>query len=426
MTEPAPSPLQPLSEDWERALCVVAHPDDLEFGAAAAVARWTGQGKQVVYCMVTSGEAGIDGLQPDESRAVREAEQVESARIVGVDEVDFLGLRDGVLEYGVALRRAIAEEVRLHRPDIVVTNNFRDSWGGRNLNQADHIATGKATLDAVRDAGNRWIFPEQVADGLEPWGGVREVWCAGSPDATHAVDITETFDTGVAVAEGAPGLHRGSGLGRLRPGRVPRGHVPRGRPASRHRARDRVRGVPDGLGLLSRRSHRLVVKRATGPSASTPRASRAGTPPSRPSRRRGRLRRSRLADHRFVASRRHRRGLGGLLPTSARAVYRGFEHSVYVAARRPARRGRRLLHRLVASTEAAGIWTIQSGSSPRTPPASRCTTPAASATSASVAGRPDAVRPCAGRWRDVVLVERRSEVVGVQPSAGRDALRPLH
>jgi LmbE family N-acetylglucosaminyl deacetylase len=198
MTDQAPPPLQPLSEDWQRALCVVAHPDDLEFGSSAAVARWTDQGKQVVYCMLTSGEAGIDGLDPEECRVVREAEQVESARIVGVDEVDFLGLRDGILEYGVPLRRAIAEEVRLHRPEVVITNNFRDSWGGRNLNQADHIATGKATLDAVRDAGNRWVFHEQLQDGLEPWGGVREVWAAGSPLSTHGVEITDTFDVGVA------------------------------------------------------------------------------------------------------------------------------------------------------------------------------------------------------------------------------------
>jgi LmbE family N-acetylglucosaminyl deacetylase len=148
--------------------------------------------------MLTSGEAGIDGLDPEECRVVREAEQVESARIVGVDEVDFLGLRDGILEYGVPLRRAIAEEVRLHRPEVVITNNFRDSWGGRNLNQADHIATGKATLDAVRDAGNRWVFHEQLQDGLEPWGGVREVWAAGSPLSTHGVEITDTFDVGVA------------------------------------------------------------------------------------------------------------------------------------------------------------------------------------------------------------------------------------
>ncbi|NUR06431.1 MAG: PIG-L family deacetylase [Nocardioidaceae bacterium] len=197
MTEQPPPPLQPLREDWERALCVVAHPDDMEFGAAAAVARWTGQGKKVVYCMVTSGEAGIDGMSPEQSREVREAEEVASARIVGVDEVDFLRLPDGVLEYGVALRRAIAEEIRLHRPDIVVTNNFHDSWGGGMLNQPDHVATGKATVDAVRDAGNRWIFNEQLVDGVEPWGGVKQVWAPGSPQATHGVDITDTFDKGV-------------------------------------------------------------------------------------------------------------------------------------------------------------------------------------------------------------------------------------
>ncbi len=194
---PTPPPLEPLREDWHRALAVVAHPDDMEFGAAAAVARWTRQGKQVVYCMVTSGEAGIDGMHPDECRTVREAEQVDSARIVGVDAVDFLGLPDGILEYGVPLRRAIAASVREHRPEIVITGNFRDTWGGRNLNQADHIAVGRATLDAVRDAGNRWVFPEQLRDGVEPWGGVQQVWAFGSPGAGHAVDTTDTFSLGV-------------------------------------------------------------------------------------------------------------------------------------------------------------------------------------------------------------------------------------
>jgi LmbE family N-acetylglucosaminyl deacetylase len=207
----APAPLEPLTEDWERALCVVAHPDDMEFGAAAAVARWTGQGKQVVYCMVTSGEAGIDGLHPDQAGPMREDEQLAACEAVGVGTCDFLRLPDGVLEYGVPLRRSIAEVVRRHRPDIVVTGNFRDTWGGRNLNQADHIAVGRAVLDAVRDAGNRWVFPEQLVDGLEPWGGVREVWAFGSPDAQHGVDTTATFDAGVASLE----AHRGyiDGLG---------------------------------------------------------------------------------------------------------------------------------------------------------------------------------------------------------------------
>lgn len=192
-----PPALKPIDESWERALAVVAHPDDMEFGAAAAVARWTAQGKTVVYCMVTSGEAGIDSMEPAQCREVREREQIESARIVGVDVVDFLGLPDGVLEYGVGLRRAICLAVRRHRPEIVITNNFHDTWGGRSLNQADHIATGKATLDAVRDAGNRWVFHDQLTGGLEPWGGVRQVWASGSPAGEHAADTTATFDLGV-------------------------------------------------------------------------------------------------------------------------------------------------------------------------------------------------------------------------------------
>lgn len=202
MSDTAPSArLAHLAEDWQTALCVVAHPDDMEFGGAGAVARWTRQGKRVVYCMVTSGEAGIDGMHPGETGRVRETEQLEAARIVGVDQVEFLHQPDGVLEYGVPLRRLIAGVVRRHQPEIVITNNFRETWGGSTLNQADHIVTGRAVLDAVRDAGNRWVFHEQLTGGLDPWDGVREVWAAGSPRSAHAADITETFAAGVASLE---------------------------------------------------------------------------------------------------------------------------------------------------------------------------------------------------------------------------------
>jgi LmbE family N-acetylglucosaminyl deacetylase len=190
--------LTPLDETWQQALAVVAHPDDLEFGTAAAIARWTGQGKHVGYVMVTSGEAGIDSLAPEECRKVREAEQVESARIVGVDTVEFLGFPDGIIEYGLPLRAAIAAAVRRHQPEIVITGNFHEGWGGRHLNQADHVAVGRAVLDGVRDAANRWIFADQVEDGLEPWRGVREIWAAGSPQARHGVDTTDSFRLGVA------------------------------------------------------------------------------------------------------------------------------------------------------------------------------------------------------------------------------------
>ena len=189
-----PGPLQPLDEDWERALVV-------GFGAAAAIAPWTDQGKTVVYCMVTSGEAGIDVLDPERCRLVREAEQVESARIVGVDIVEFLGLPDGVVEYGVPLRAAIAQQVRRHRPDIVITGNHHPTWGGTTPNQPDHIAVGRAVIDAVQDAGNRWIHRDQLGHGLESWGDTTQVWVAGSPVAGHAVDTTDTFDRGVASLE---------------------------------------------------------------------------------------------------------------------------------------------------------------------------------------------------------------------------------
>jgi LmbE family N-acetylglucosaminyl deacetylase len=208
----APSPLTPLPEDWQRGLAIVAHPDDLEFGAAAAIARWTQQGKEIIYSLVTSGEAGIDGMRPDETRPLREREQRDSAAVVGVSEVEFLGLPDGVLEYGVPLRRAAARVIRRHRPEIVITNNFRDTWDGDAiLNQSDHIATGRAVLDAVRDAGNRWVFAEQLDDGLEPWGGVRQVWAASSPDARHGVDVTGTFDRGVASLVAHEAYLRGLG-----------------------------------------------------------------------------------------------------------------------------------------------------------------------------------------------------------------------
>ncbi len=213
-----PPPLEPLTEDWQRGLAVVAHPDDLEFGAAAAIARWTSQGKHIVYTLATSGEAGIDGMSPQECAPLREQEQRNSAAVVGVDTVEFLGFADGVIEYGLPLRRAIARAVRQHRPEVVITTNFRDTWDGRSaLNQADHIATGRAVLDGVRDAGNRWVFTDLLDDGLQPWGDVRQVWVANSPEAGHGVDVTDTFDRGVASLQAHEQYLRGLGSGTFDP-----------------------------------------------------------------------------------------------------------------------------------------------------------------------------------------------------------------
>lgn len=198
MSESAPPQLEPVDEAWERALVVVPHPDDMEYGAAAAVARFTAAGKWVGYTLLTSGEAGIDALPPEEAGPLREAEQRAACALVGVDTVEFLGFPDGMLEYGLTLRHAIAAAIRRHRPEIVITINFRETYGGEMLNQPDHVAAGQATLDAARDAGNRWVFRDLLAAGLEPWSGVRQVWAVASPDAGHGVDVTETFDAGVA------------------------------------------------------------------------------------------------------------------------------------------------------------------------------------------------------------------------------------
>lgn len=190
-----------LPENWDCMLAVAAHPDDLEYGAASAIARWTSQGKRIIYLMVTSGEAGIDAMTPEVAGPLREQEELDSAAVVGVDTVEFLNYTDGIVEYGLPLRRDLARSIRRHKPDIVLTNNFELRWGGGQFNMADHRAVGLATLDAARDAGNRWIFPELLDEGYEPWNGVRTVLTGGAAGSTHAVDVTDFIDKGVESLE---------------------------------------------------------------------------------------------------------------------------------------------------------------------------------------------------------------------------------
>jgi LmbE family N-acetylglucosaminyl deacetylase len=198
MPDGAPPPLAPLPDDWSRALCVVAHPDDLEYGAAGAVARWTAAGRTVTYLLATRGEAGIDAMPPHEAGPLREQEERAGAAEVGVEVVEFLGLADGMIEPGLPLRREIARAIRRHRPEVLVGINFHLTFGGASFNMSDHRVVGVALLDAARDAGNRWIFPELLDDGVDPWDGVRLVCFSGSPAATHAVDITGHLDRSIA------------------------------------------------------------------------------------------------------------------------------------------------------------------------------------------------------------------------------------
>jgi LmbE family N-acetylglucosaminyl deacetylase len=190
--------LDEFPDEWRRATVIVAHPDDIEWGLAAAVAAWTAAGKTVCYVLVTSGEAGIDSMEPAAAKAAREAEERASGAIVGVDDIDFLGHPDGRIVEDLDLRRDLAAAIRRHRPDVVVVQNHAERWGtgpGAGWNSADHRAVGRASIDAVFDAGNRWIFPELEGD---PWQGVRWIAIPHAPVESHAVDVSAVRDRAVA------------------------------------------------------------------------------------------------------------------------------------------------------------------------------------------------------------------------------------
>jgi LmbE family N-acetylglucosaminyl deacetylase len=185
---------------FERVLCVVAHPDDVEYGASSAVAAWTARGIDVVYLLLTRGEAGMDASAPELTAPLRMQEQIDGSRQVGVSQVDFLDYADGVLEYSMGMRRDIARAIRAYRPDAVLVGSW-DVEFIAGLNQADHRVAGLAALDAVRDAGNRWVFPELLEEGLEPWSA-RWLLVVGDSRPTHGVDVTgDAVNRGIASLE---------------------------------------------------------------------------------------------------------------------------------------------------------------------------------------------------------------------------------
>jgi LmbE family N-acetylglucosaminyl deacetylase len=186
----------------QRVLAIVAHPDDVDFSAAGTIAAWTDAGIDVVYCIVTDGDAGgydESVPRPDMAR-LRRAEQTEAAKCVGVSDLRFLGYQDGQVEANLALRKDLARVIRQVRPDRVVTSSPERNYARIGVSHPDHRAVGSAALDAVYpDARNPFAFPELLAEeGLEPWK-VREVWLAAGLAAEHYVDVTATFSRKVAA-----------------------------------------------------------------------------------------------------------------------------------------------------------------------------------------------------------------------------------
>jgi LmbE family N-acetylglucosaminyl deacetylase len=184
-----------------RVLAITAHPDDVDFGCAGTMARWTEAGLEVVYCVVTDGDAGgfDESFPRAEMAPLRRAEQVAAAACVGVTDVRFLGYPDGRVEATLELRRDLARVIRQVRPDRVVCPSPERNYDRIGIGHPDHRAVGSAALDAVYpDARNPFAFPGLRADeGLAAWT-VREVWIAGGTP-NHYVDVTDTFPRKIAA-----------------------------------------------------------------------------------------------------------------------------------------------------------------------------------------------------------------------------------
>lgn len=185
-----------------KVLVIVAHPDDVDFGAGGTVARMTAAGVEVVYCLVTDGDAGGTDLDttPDQRAEVRKREQEAAAELLGVREIHFLGHLDGSVTYSLGLRRDLARIIRLVRPDRVLCQSPERNLDRIYASHPDHLAAGESALAAVYpDARNPFAYPELLdSEGLEPHT-VPEVWLMAGLEGNIAVDTTEVIDAKISA-----------------------------------------------------------------------------------------------------------------------------------------------------------------------------------------------------------------------------------
>jgi LmbE family N-acetylglucosaminyl deacetylase len=184
------------AREAQRVLVVVAHPDDAEYGCAATVAKWTAEGREVSYLLLTSGDKGSKDprIRPGQLAARREREQRSAAASLGVREVIFHRHPDGMLENSMALRREIAGVIRSRRPHLLLTI---DPWR-RYQTHPDHRAAGLAALDAAYAAKEINLFPEQLVDGVAPWR-IRAAWLFWSESPDHWEDVGSCIGRRIAA-----------------------------------------------------------------------------------------------------------------------------------------------------------------------------------------------------------------------------------
>lgn len=187
-------------EPYRRAMVVVAHADDAEFGCSGTVAKWCREGVEVVYVIVTDGSKGTADreITPEQLAEIRRHEQLAAGKILGIKEVVFLGYPDAYLLPTLDLRRDITREIRRHRPDILITTNpVRTLTHASYIGHPDHFATGEAALSAVfPSARDHLIFPELLEEGLEPHK-VREVLVIGHDQPDKWIDVTDTLEISI-------------------------------------------------------------------------------------------------------------------------------------------------------------------------------------------------------------------------------------
>ena len=190
--------MPPLDDsEIERVLVVTAHPDDLDFGAAGTIAQWTAKGIEVSYCICTNGDQG--GEDPEVPREdmpkIRQREQRDAGKILGVSNIEFLNHRDGWLVPTIELRKQIVREIRKSKPQRMLIQSPERNWDRLFSSHPDHMAAGEAAIQAVYpDARNPFAFEDLLkTEGLEPWH-VREVWVMSHHTPDHFIDVTDTFD----------------------------------------------------------------------------------------------------------------------------------------------------------------------------------------------------------------------------------------
>ena len=186
----------------EHVLVISAHPDDPEFSAGGTVANWIRTGTQATYVVVTDGSKGSADPEMTIGKLIkiRQKEQHAAAKTIGVTEVMFLGYRDGEIYNTPDLRRDITRQIRLHRPEIIITHDPTTRiFQNTVLNHADHRAVGDTVLDCIYPiARDRLNYPEHEEEGLDPHK-VLDVFLSGTEKPNLWVDITATMDIKMAA-----------------------------------------------------------------------------------------------------------------------------------------------------------------------------------------------------------------------------------